>query len=60
MKKFLKFINGKKTSIATVCGLVLAFCQARGYLDPDVSVLIAGVLAALGISVNIANAKLTK
>lgn len=57
MTKLINFVNGWKSSIFTCLGLILSFLQARGYIAGDVAVLIAGIFAAFGVSVNLYNAR---
>lgn len=60
LKKFLEFIQGRKTTIATILGALITFSLARNYIPADVAELLATILLALGLSVNIATAKLIK
>jgi hypothetical protein len=52
MEKLLDFLRGKKTTIASIIGLVVVFSVNRGYIAQDVSELIMGILTILGLSVN--------
>jgi hypothetical protein len=56
MKKFWNYIQGKKTSIATIAGAVLIYCLNNGVVDADTAQLISVIMAALGISANVTNA----
>lgn len=58
LKKLLNYLDGKKTTIATILGAILVFAQGRDYVAQDVAELISIVLIALGLSVNYAKAKL--
>lgn len=60
LKKLLLYLQGKKTSIATIISLILIFCLNRNYIPRDVGILIAGIMTALGLTVNIVSAKLLK
>lgn len=52
MKSFIKFIKGKKSSIATILGLIITYSLSQGYLGGEEANLLAGILAALGLAVN--------
>jgi len=60
MGNIWSFIQGKKTSIATIAGAVLIFCLNRGVVDADTAQLISVILAGLGISANVGNAIVKK
>ena len=44
--QILKFLSGKKSVIASIIGLVLAFCASKGYLDTE-TVVFLGSLSTL-------------
>jgi len=53
----MSLINGRKTTIATIIGLLITFSLARGWLADDVATLLAGIMAALGFTANVVNAR---
>ncbi len=57
LSKFMSLINGRKTTIATIIGLLITFSLARGWLADDVATLLAGIMAALGFTANVVNAR---
>jgi len=57
-RKILTLLGGKKTTIATILGAILVYCQGRGYVASDTANLIAVILVALGLGVNIVDYKL--
>ena len=56
MGKIWDFLQGKKTSIATISGAILIFLLNRGTIDAELAQLISVILAGLGISANVSNA----
>lgn len=56
MKSLWKFLQGKKTSIATISGAILIYLLNQGYIDADTAQLISVILAGLGITANVGNA----
>ena len=60
MKKLLIFLQGKKTTIATIIGALITFSLTKGYIDGDLANLLASIMIALGLSVNYATNKITK
>jgi uncharacterized membrane protein (DUF441 family) len=49
---FWKWLDGKKSVIAAVAGVVLAWVQARGWVDDSTAMMLAGVLTAItGVAV---------
>ena len=49
--KFWNFLNKKKTIIALIYAAILTYCQAKGYVDPDLLVLfstIGGIIFGIG------------
>lgn len=58
MKKFLTFLRGKKTTIATIIGAIITFSLTRGYIDGDLANLLATIMIALGFTVNYATSKM--
>ena len=60
LKAFWKFINGKKTSIATILGAILLFLLGREIIAQDVAELISYILVAVGLGVNYTNYRLDK
>ena len=54
LKIILKWLSGKKGVIASIIGLVLAFCASKGYLDTDVVVLIGSISTLIFGSASIA------
>jgi len=60
LKGFLKLINGRKTTIATILGAVLVFLLGREIIASDVAELISGILVVLGLGVNYTNYRLDK
>ena len=55
--KIIEFLSGKKTSIATIIGLLIVFSVDRGYLPTDIATLISGIMVALGFTMNVATTK---
>lgn len=60
MKNFLLFLQGKKTTIATILGALIVFSLGRGFIQQDVADLLSAIMIALGLSANIATAKISK
>lgn len=60
MGKIMSFLNGKKTSIATVINLGVSFLVLRNKIDIPTAVWINSVLVALGLTANISNAVIAK
>jgi hypothetical protein len=60
LTQILAYLQGRKTTIATILGALITFSLARGYIASDVAELLATILLALGLSINIATAKLVK
>lgn len=49
-KEFIKVLKNYKTTIPGVAIAVLTYCTAKGYIDSEQSVMIIGVLTALGLA----------
>ena len=60
MKKILLWLSGKKTTIATIISAIVVFALGRGYIAQDVAELISAIMIALGLTANIATAKMYK
>lgn len=60
LTQILEFLQGRKTTIATILGALITFSLARNYIPADVAELLATILLALGFGINIATAKLVK
>lgn len=60
MKNILTYLQGKKTSIATILGAIIVYCLTKGFIDADLAQLLSAIMVALGLTVNIAGAKLVK
>lgn len=60
LTKLLNFLNGRKTTIGTVLALIITYCLTKGYFDNDLALLLNGILVALGLTANIANARARK
>lgn len=58
--KVLTLLSGKKTTIATVLGALIIFSLGRGYIAMDTAELLSTIMIALGLSANVATAKLVK
>jgi len=56
MKTIWGFIQGKKTSIATISGAILIYALNNGIVDADQAQLISVILAALGLTANVSQA----
>lgn len=56
MTKLLNLINWKKTTIWVVLALVITYCLTKWYIDNDLAILLNGILVALWLTANIANA----
>lgn len=51
MQKFWNWLDGKKTAISLIYAAVLGYCQAKGYVDPDLLVLLStlgGIFFGIG------------
>lgn len=49
--KLWKWLSGKKTAISVMYGAILMYCQSKGYVDPELLILlstIGGVLFGIG------------
>lgn len=49
--KFWNWLDGKKTYISLIYGAILTYCSAKGYVDPDLLVLLStvgGILFGIG------------
>ena len=57
MNKLIEFLSGKKTTIATIIGLLIVFSVNRGYLPADIAELISAIMVALGFTANVATRK---
>jgi hypothetical protein len=57
MKNIWIWLQGKKTTIATILGLLITFSLTKTWIDPDIANLLAGILAALGLTANVVNAQ---
>jgi len=55
--KIIEFLSGRKTTIATIIGLLIVFSVDRGYLPTDIATLISGIMVALGFTMNVATRK---
>ena len=55
--KIIETLSGKKTTIATIIGLLIVFSVDRGYLPTDIATLISGIMVALGFTMNVATTK---
>lgn len=60
MKNILTYLQGKKTSIATILGAIIVYALTKGYIDADLAQLLSAIMVALGLTVNIAGAKIVK
>jgi len=56
----LSYLKGKKTTIATIIGLLITFSLTRGYIPADIAELLSSIMLALGLTANIATTKLVK
>ena len=52
--KVLKFLSGKKSVIASIIGLVLAFSASKGYLDTETVVFLGSLTTLIFGSASIA------
>jgi hypothetical protein len=53
MKTVWRWLDGKKTSIATISGAFIVYMLNNGTIGADEAQLISVILAALGISANV-------
>jgi len=60
MTQILTWLQGRKTTIATILSAFITFSLTRGYIDGDVANLLATIMIALGLTANIATNKLVK
>lgn len=52
MKSIWTFLDGKKSAIAAIAGTVLAWAQAKNWVDDSTAMMLAGVLTGItGIAV---------
>lgn len=51
------WLQGKKTTVGTILGLLNAYLFTKGTYDQDTMMLIASILVALGLAANVANAR---
>lgn len=56
--KLLSFLQWKKTTIWTICALIITYSLIKGYIDKETAILLNGILVALWLSANIATYKL--
>jgi len=52
MQKTWNWLSGKKTAISIIYGAVVAYCNAKGYVDPELMILLStlgGVFFGVGI-----------
>ncbi len=56
----MNLLRGRKTTIATVLGALIIFCLGRGYIAMDTAELMSAIMVALGLTANIATAKVFK
>jgi preprotein translocase subunit SecF len=57
MEKLLKFLSGKKSTIATILSLILWYVFAKGYIDDMAFAMLWGILTALFGTVSFATKK---
>jgi hypothetical protein len=55
LSKSWNWLQGKKTTIATLSGLALCILQTTGAITGEQAILYASILATLGITANISN-----
>jgi hypothetical protein len=55
LKTVWNWLQGKKTTIATISGVVIVYMLNSGTITANTAQLITGILAVLGISANVAN-----
>ena len=60
MTQILIWLQGKKSTIGAILALVNTFLLTKGIIDNDWAILINGILLALGLTANIATARLVK
>jgi len=58
MTKILEFLQGKKTTIATILGAILVYILNQGYISAELAQLISVILIALGLGSNYATARM--
>lgn len=52
MSRLFGWLSGKKRALAAIGGCVLAWAQAKGWVDPSTAIMLASVLSVLtGIAV---------
>lgn len=54
----LSWLDGKKTYLAAVLSLVVAFCGAKGYVDQETQSFLASLIALFAGSAEAATVKL--
>lgn len=50
--KIIEFLDGKKTTIATIFGAIITFALGRGAIQSDTAELLATILVAIGYGSN--------
>lgn len=60
MTNLLTFLQGKKTTIGTILGLLITYSLTKGCIDNDLALLLSSLLVALGLGSNVATAKMVK
>lgn len=58
MKTLLNLLQGKKTTIGAIIALINTYLLTTGVYGNNEAILINGILVALGLTANIANAKM--
>lgn len=58
LKKILRFLSGKKTTIGSAIALVITYLLTKGYIDSDLAILFNSLLLVFGLTANIATNKL--
>jgi hypothetical protein len=56
MRRFLEFLQGKKTGISNAIQLLLWYLYIKGCIGINEAILISGILAGFGITANVSNA----
>ena len=59
-KNFIKFLRGKKTTIATLINLGVTISLIHNWINSDDAMAINGALAILGVTANVSDSVIRK
>lgn len=58
MRKLMKFLKGKKSTILTILALGITYCLTKGWIGDAESLLFNGILVVLGLTANVTDYKM--